>query len=80
MVFDPARSNLSQPLRLHYAIAALPKTAFLILLPFLHKLGGAARLIISRLPFVRQCLSWVKMRADVFRSTAESVLNSDIAP
>jgi len=31
MVFDPARTNLSQPLRLHYAIAAggLDLVAFL---------------------------------------------------
>jgi hypothetical protein len=61
MVFDPARSNLSQPDRLHYAIAALPKTAFLILLPFLHS-PAIARLIVARLPLVRQCLSWVKLR------------------
>jgi hypothetical protein len=58
MVFDPARSNLSQPDRLHYAIAALPKTAFLILQPFFHS-PAAARLIVARLPFVRECLSWV---------------------
>jgi hypothetical protein len=29
MVFDPARSNLSQPLRLHYAIEHFPKRHFL---------------------------------------------------
>jgi hypothetical protein len=48
MVFDPGGSNLSQALRLHYAIAAgASQTSISYIATVFAYSGGAARLIVS---------------------------------
>ena len=62
MVFDPARSNLSQPLRLHYPIAeSASQTSISYIAAIFAQSDGAARLIVAAFAVRPPMSQWVKL-------------------